>query len=658
MGQFYIGSDSVEQELQRIAKDYQASGHEGLADLLRELGPLSLAEIEVRFTDNDEATASLKTLQDTQRVINVKIANRSRWAAIEDAARLRDALGTSLPAGIPAAFLQSVAHPLRNLINRHARTHALFTTRDVAERFGLGVAVVNNELERLREQGKVLKGDFGLAGDNTQQWTAEEIFKRLRIRSLRTAREATRPVAHTAWVTMLLERHGLINEAANQISVDKNQPSQGNYEGINGVARVIEQLAGVALPASLWESQILRARVRDYQPAMLDELLANGEAVWCGHKSLSNNDGLISLHLTEFASETLPVVEQGKELSSLQQSILDMLSEGGAWFGREILLRMESQAGVESSQIYVTLWELAWMRYITTDTWIAVRALIGSPVSQRSRPTRTLRSRRTHNFSVKSPTRSTSGANTIAGRWTLLKREAITATGLALALVENMLDRYGVITRGSAIAEQIPGGFPALQPALRGFEDAGRILRGRFVEGLGGSQFADNFTIERLRELAENPATERSTVALAAMDPANPFDATLNWPPHITGARPTRRNGALVVIAAGELLLYLPQGGKDLLTFTEDHELAAEGIIALGIALKRERQLSFTLETIDAKPVGNSPLLSTLRAAGFLASPEALAGMAKPIWLMYSTAALWGSMEELMTMKTQQEVLF
>lgn len=616
--------ERVEQELQRTAKAYKVSGKEGIADLLRELGPLSLAEIEARFAseDIDEAAASLKSLEEAQRVINVIIADRSRWAAIEDAARLRDAIGTALPAGIPVAFLQPLGKPLRDLINRYARTHALFTTREIAERFGLGVAVVGEELERLSEQAKVRKGDFGLQRDDSQQWVAEEIFKRLRLRSLRSAREATQPVAHSAWVTMLLERHGLINQAAAQFGADHAAFSHGAYEGVNGVARVIEQLAGVALPASLWESQILRARVRDYQPAMLDELLANGEVIWCGHKSLSYNDGLISLHLAEYAAETLPASVQQSELAPLQQSIVHMLSEGGAWFGREILLRMETNEHVGSEQIYAALWELAWMGYITTDTWIPVRALISSPSVSRSRPARALRSRRMHNFSLKSPERRSPPANTIAGRWSLIKRETLQPTTLALALVENMLDRYGVITRGSAISEQIPGGFPALQPVLRGFEDAGRLLRGRFVEGLGGAQFADNLTIERLRELAKTPSNERATAALAAMDPANPFGATLNWPMHASGTRPTRRNGAFVVIAGGELQLYLPQGGKDLLTFATESQPLSLAISALGTALKRDKQLRFTLETVDGEPAGLSPQLAALRAAGFSRVPN------------------------------------
>jgi ATP-dependent Lhr-like helicase len=212
----------------------------------------------------------------------------------------------------------------------------------------------------------------------------------------------------------------------------------------------------------------------------------------------------------------------------------------------------------------------------------------------------------------------------MAGRWSLITRPAIADTERALALTENMLDRFGVISRGAAIAEQVPGGFPALQPMLRGLEDAGRLLRGRFVAGMGAAQFADHTVIDRLRQLAGNPHFGSSPVALAVLDPANPFGVQLPWPQSLAGNRPVRRNGALMVIARGQVLLYLPQGGKELMTFaaavTSDEMYAA--VLALGVALKREKHLSFTLERIDDLPAGQSSLLPALKEAGFSRVPR------------------------------------
>lgn len=185
------------------------------------------------------------------------------------------------------------------------------------------------------------------------------------------------------------------------------------------------------------------------------------------------------------------------------------------------------------------------------------------------------------------------------------------------------------MTRGAAIAEDVPGGFPALQPVLRGMEDAGRVLRGRFIEGLGAAQFAERTTIDRLRELAEAQPAEPVAVALSAGDPANPFGTILPWPAHPSTLRPTRRSGALVVIIDGRLMLYLAQGGRNLLTCfdAEDPTIAkavAAGMTALAAALKRERPHMFTLEMVDDRPAVTSGLSDGLRAVGFSRVPKGL----------------------------------
>lgn len=598
--------EQVGQELQRIDSRYQAQHAEGIIDLLRDLGPLSVAGISARFSGNHQQIAeAVSQFAAARRVIPVTVAGEARWAVIEDAARLRDALGTELPDDLPDTFLETQTDPLRDLANRYARTHTLFTARQLATHLGLGVAVVNAVLLRLYQQGSLLNTDTA-ADTSETEWVSSEIFKRLRLRSLQSAREATRPVSPAAWVSLLLTRHGLINHA---------------HQGVSGLLRVIEQLAGVPLPASLWESQILRARIADYQPAMLDELLASGEVIWCGHRAQGQNDGLISLHLTEFAAETLPEADATLPLTPIQQAMLDALSRGGAWFVHEIMAQMGTPE-TQPTDVYDALWQLVWRGYVTADSWIAVRGLLTTPGVTRSRPARTLRTRFGQRFTPGALPARRPAVNTLAGRWSKINRQEIAPARLALSLAENLLDRYGVITRGSAVSEQIPGGFPALQPVLRSMEDAGRLLRGQFVAGSGGAQFADHQTIEQLRALAEAPASGTEAVALAALDPANPFGAMLSWPLHASGIRPTRRQGARVMIAGGALILFLAPGGKELLTFSDDLAQLETAVAALGVALKREKPASFTLETVDGKAVSQSPLLNALRHAGFSRVPQ------------------------------------
>ncbi|RRU20767.1 ATP-dependent helicase [Stenotrophomonas sp. 278] len=221
-------------------------------------------------------------------------------------------------------------------------------------------------------------------------------------------------------------------------------------------------------------------------------------------------------------------------------------------------------------------------------------------------------------------------APSLAGRWSLLQREATPDTVRALALAEGLLDRQGVVTRGAAMAEGVAGGFAAIQQVYRRMEDAGRVLRGRFVEGLGGAQFADRTDVDRLRELAE--AADKGSVAavaLSAVDPANPFGTTLPWTAHASGVRPLRRPGGIVVIGGGRLLFYLTQGGRSLLNYVpadvpDAAEVLASAATALVIALRRTPRLRFTLALIDDAPPGKGPVTEALRKAGFRNAPRGL----------------------------------
>lgn len=651
--------EQVGNELQRLAPDRRARGKEGAADLLRELGPLTDEAMALRRVD-DEPAGHLHDLAAERRAIHVQLAGRLHWAAIEDAARLRDALGVTLPRGIPEPFLQASSDPLGELLGRYARTHAPFTTAEVAAAFGLGVAVADAALTQLETQGKLLKGRFGVARRDIEavgaaaepaplarhEWVGEAVFRRLRVRSLQAAREATRPVARDAYALLLLERHGLLSDAE-QAARGIAHRGPGALEGIDGVLRVVELLAGVALPASVWEQQILPARVVDYAPAMLDALLATGTVVWAGHGRLGEEDGLVSLHLQEFAAETLPAPAVATALSPLQDALLQVLADGGAYFARQLVTAVGTHGGragsppmeITAAQLHDALWGLAWSGYLTTDLWAPLRGMAGGRaprprVARASRRGRRVRGVPMHDMPLAdgAPAVIASfAAPALAGRWSLLQREAISDTARAVALAEGLLDRHGIVTRGAAMAEGIAGGFPALQQVYRGMEDAGRVLRGRFVEGLGGAQFADRLIVDRLRGVADalRPGAGEVAIGLSAVDPANPFGTVVPWPVHGSAVRPVRRAGAVVVIGGGRLLMYLAQGGRQLLTFfdADDPSLAgttAAAAQALASALRRGRRSSFTVELIDAAPARRDGLMDALRAAGFSSAPKGI----------------------------------
>lgn len=654
-------------ELQRLALERRANGVEGLADLLRELGPLSLSGIAERMTEGEEGILRryLEELGAVRRAIPVKIGDEERWAAVEDAARLRDALGISLPSGIPDVFLQPMSDPLHDLVSRYARSHSPFTTKEVAVAFGIGVAVADGALGRMRDQGKLLKGSFGVerrleareeevpeSPVAKHEWVNDEVFRRLRLRSLQAARQATRPVPRNAYVRLLLERHGLIDTVAGHPAVTRGSVARGVLEGIDGVARVVEQLSGVPILASLWEAQILPSRVHDFHAGMLDELISAGEVVWEGRGRSGDNDGFVSLHLRELATDTLNAEPSCKraDLSDLQRTILDVLDDGGGYFARQLAALAERRlttalgrenlgtaGALDPEDLHEALWDLAWSGFVTTDSWAPLKAIVGEHGIGRFRPQNSRRPQRLRiqlrgggeggGMTLQAPPLN---APTLAGRWSLIHREPSNDTERAFGLVEGLLDRHAIVTRGAVMVEGVPGGFPSLQPVFRAFEDAGRILRGRFVEGLGAAQFADRAQIERLRELASDQSDEPVAVALSALDPANPFGTVLAWPQLSAGARPVRRGSALLVVCDGCLALYLSPGRRQLLSYLDadapsDAKILASSLMALSVALRRERRASFTLETVNDEPVSSTKIAEGLRTVGFSRVPKGLA---------------------------------
>ncbi len=635
----------MEDELQRRVPGRKAKGQEGVFDLLRELGPMSAEDIAERHAaSRSEVNAWIEALSGARRIFPLTVAGGKRLACMDDAARLRDALGVRLPADLPDVYLHRVATPLKDLFLRYIATHTLFTADRIAGEFGLGVAVAEEFLSQLREQSLVMRLRPGQTGvQNAGQpasstWVGEEVFRRLRLRSLQAAREATRPVPANTYARLLLERQGLLPGSDGSPARHTAAPV-GVFEGVDGVMRVIEQLAGLALPASLWENQIFPARVRNYTPDMLDELLATGAVVWSGEKKLGEDDGLVALHLQEYSAETLAAPGSDiSALSEIQQAIIALLAGGGAWFAQQISVQLMAgrrHPGDEDvltpQALHDALWGLVWQGYITSDIWAPLRALARSGPAQRQssrRPSRLRRGRPALSYRS-APASLPVSWNTppLAGRWSLLHAEPLNDTERLLAQADNMLDRYGLISRRAVMAENLPGGFPAIQAVCRRMEDAGRILRGRFVEGMGGAQFADRFTIDRLRALAAPEVNKPAftPVGLSVSDPANPWGAHLPWPAHSASLAPTRRHGAFVVLCGGKLMLYLAQGGKKMLIWAEQQPTpTAETFRALADTLRREPGLRFTLQEINDTPVRQTDWFTLLREAGFSSSPRGL----------------------------------
>ncbi|MFF3903342.1 Lhr family helicase [[Kitasatospora] papulosa] len=607
----------LERELQWLTDDRKIKDVEGVADLLRVLGPLTDAELAERGAEAAWATE----LETSRRALRVRIGGAAHWAAVEDAGRLRDALGTALPVGVPEAFTEPVKDPLGDLLARYARTHGPFTSTQAANRFGLGVAVTDGALQRLAASGRVVQGEFHPAGIG-QEWCDATVLRRLRRRSLAALRQELEPVPPAALAGFLPQWQHL---------------GDNSLRGIDGLARAIEQLQGAPVPASALEKLILPSRVAGYTPAMLDELTTTGEVVWAGAGALPGKDGWLSVYLADSAPLLLPPPHPLEE-TALHESVLTALSGGYGLFFRQIAdqVRATTHPDCTDPQLADALWDLVWSGRLTNDTLAPLRSLLGSGRTAGSTAHRARRNvPRGRYGSLTAAARPTSrtGPPTVSGRWSRLPSAEPEPTHRAHALARTLLDRHGVVTRGAVQAEGVEGGFSAVYRVLAAFEDSGQARRGYVVEGLGAAQFAMDGAVDRLRAASTardraDPGSAPRALVLAAADPANAYGAALPWPesPDGAGHKPGRKAGALVVLVDGELTLYMERGGKSLLAWPTDPADPAlhAAAQALASAARAGTLGTVTVERTNGVSSLTSPLGKTLEAAGFLATPRGL----------------------------------
>ncbi|MCL4232407.1 MAG: DEAD/DEAH box helicase [Dehalococcoidia bacterium] len=575
--------DDTEAALQWLSAGRRARNADHLHDLLRQVGDLALHEIEARVASPPEVPAWLAELESGRRACRIRVAGEERWIAIEDAGRYRDALGANPPPGVPEAFLKPSPRALESLLSRYARTHGPFVAAGPAGRWAIPEPLALASLRELETGGTILHGDFR-PGRVGREWCDPGVLRTLRKRSLARLRREVEPVDGAACARFLLSWHGIGSDAG----------------GPERLREVLSQLEGLPLPASVYERDVLAARVPGYEPRMLDELCAAGEFTWVGRGALGRDDGRVAFFRRERLPLLAPVATE-PPVGEIPAAILGALRGKGALFFRDLV----GAARAPLREVLDALWDLAWAGFVTNDTFGPVRALAW-PRDGRVRPYR--------------GTGSLIPAEA-AGRWSLVSTPAATPTERAHALAGSLLERYGVVTRECAATEGLPGGFSSVYPVLKAMEESGRVRRGYFIEGLGGAQFALPGAVDRLRAGREAPRDE-TAVVLAAIDPANPYGAMLPWPLRVPNGRstPQRAAGASVALVSGEPVLYLERSGRGLLTFPAAEESAklelALSALFQSVALSRRRSL--TIERIDGEPAAGAAFAPALLGAGFV----------------------------------------
>ena len=593
----------LELSLQALAEDRRTTTLDGVHDLLRRLGDLDQAEVAAR-TEGGVGVAGpwLAELASTRRAVLVRIAGVDRWIAVEDVARYRDAVGVAVPVGIPGAFTEPAPGALGSLLARWARSHGPFLSPDPARRWGLPTGIVEDALERSLKAGSLLRGEFRPGGAE-REWCDPDVLRLLRRRSLARLRHEVEPVDAAALARFLPSWHGIA-------AVGESPSVYRGSAALERLAEVVEQLAGLPIPASVLERDILPARIPGYQPRLLDELGALGEVAWVGHGPLGRDDGRIVLVRPgrEIVRPLAPADGVEPPAGPKHDAIREHLVRRGASFYREL---HAAAGGGTDRDMLDALWDLVWAGEVSNDTFAPLRALrwkrSGGGGPRRPRPGRL----------------TSLGPPEAAGRWSLVDPVVTTPTARLHAQSLALLERHGVLTREAVASEGIDGGFSAVYPILRAMEEAGRIRRGYFVDGLGAAQFALGGALDRLRavrEPTEDPL-RAVTYLLAATDPANPYGAALPWPRRgEADRRPLQRAaGAYVVIVDGTAALYLERGGSTLQTLApaDDPGVAATAIRALGALVADGRLRELVIRKVDGQPIAESPWREALLSAGF-----------------------------------------
>jgi ATP-dependent helicase Lhr and Lhr-like helicase len=611
--------DEVEAKLQALEPDFQARHADGLHDLLLKLGDLSDAEIAARSA-SPEVAASVTELIDARRAVRVRIAGESRAIPVEYAGRYRDAFGTPLPPGLAEVFLESAGEPLAEIIRRFARTHCPFTTADIAARYQLQPPAIEAVLRNLNSQGKLLEGEFRPHGRH-REWCDPEVLRQIRRKSLARLRREIEPVEQSTFVRFSTRWQG--------VTVPRR--------GLDALLDTIEALQGAALLASELESEILPARIADYHPSNLDALMASGEVTWVGVEQVGDRNGRIALYLTESlpllrlpdAPPTGQPAPSPSPSAERAEKIAEFLGRQGASFFSEI--HAACGAGFPGDTIDA-LWELAWSGRITNDTFYPLRKLLRP--DERKRKREFFEDERPGSPGYLRRLRSRTSTGQAHGRWSLLRQRMIatlTPTQWSANVSQQLLQRHGIVMRETAIAENIPGGYNTIYPALKTMEDSGWVRRGMFVAGLGAAQFAMPAAVDMLRSLRIDPASPEA-LHLAAADPANPYGTLIPWP-KIAGQSDeaatrhamARTSGASVILINGQLAaflrrrnpsvrVFLPEAEPELTPFAR--ELAAK-LAQLAVRRLNLRQGLLIGEINDA-PAREHFLAAVLQEAGFV----------------------------------------
>ena len=602
---------TLELELQRLVDNRRARDPDELHDVLRDLGPLTVTDLDVRSTDGADVVAWIDQLVAERRAIRVAVAGEDRVAAAEDAAKLRDALGCSLPLGLPTAFTDPVDDPLLDLVARFARTHGPFLAHQAAAGLGADQARVRESLERLEVDGRIVRGEFRPDGVE-REWCDDDVLRQLRRRSLAALRREVEPVDAEALARFLPAWQ----------AIERPRSGSTDWPRCSGSSRARRSRRRCSRPtccplacAATGRSTSMRSPPR---------------ASWCGWgpaPSVPPTAGSASSSATRSACCSPPTTAGSRSPARCTWPCGSTSPRVARPSGRSWCGPLRRRARRPPTRCCSTRSGISCGRARSPTT----RSLRCGPASPARLARAVVAVRPAARTSTACPGSGRPPVPAV-GRWwrrsasrcprpprrpTPARCNCSSATACSPARprwvrgpkagspASTRCSRRSRSRAGCGVGTSWPASVPPSSRSPARSTTCGRLDRGR----------AD----------AEDEPT--GPVVLAATDPAQPYGAAIPWPD--SAGRPPRAAGAHVVLADGHPVAFLERGGRSVVTFpaAADHPDWVDSLVAM---VKDGRRRSIEITRADGEPVRDTPVADMLRRAGFVEGYRGLVYRERP----------------------------
>ena len=556
---------------------------EEMAESLRRLGDLTPDEV------NGPMLGFLEELAAQGRAEIVTLVNvdePSRWINSEESGLYASAFAVS-PVEAPSEELESI-------VRRHLQSHALVGLDQLVRRYPIRSELATELLERWADAGIAIR--LTPVDDGDPRWADPRNLGEVRRLSVALRRKESIYVAPEVYADYLIRHQGLHRET--------------QREGSQALTLVLEALQGFSASADLWESEIFPARIRDYRPSWLDEILACGAFSW---RATGKARGEIDAC---FFNSNLPHWNPTplEPLAEEEALVLSVLSAKGASFATDL----SRSSGLDPSRLRGTLEILLRRGLVTNDRFDPLRPggqAMAAALAGALSLAHNGRRRMGRSMSRTSQARPD-------GRWSRISDTSKPwDDDDRYAWASLLLSRYGVLTRETAALDSLAPPWKELVPVLARAEILGEVRRGYFVEGLSGVQYATSDAADALASRAANRSQAVEPLLLSTLDPANlygsgaPFDIDL-----LEGgtARLPRNSSNFLVMSGGRPILIVEGFGKRLTGLNSASESDLRTAILLIPKLARPSRRVIKVETYNSAPAITSPAASWLADAGFV----------------------------------------